>query len=109
MSRSVDVFWLFISVIIAREREDFASLIRLFTRVWRHLGAEIFSHGRLKPLRPEDRLESVTEMTSIAFLLPTKQGKGTCAMSLVDYLINCIHNEFLAEFRRLANVERYVN
>ena len=94
---------------LAREREDFTALIGLFTHVWRILEPEILGHGRLKPRRPEDKLETVTHATFIAFLLPTTQGKGTCAMSLVDYLINCVHNEFVAEFRRLAGVERYAN
>ncbi|XP_065826355.1 E3 ubiquitin-protein ligase RNF213-like isoform X3 [Oscarella lobularis] len=88
-----------------RERQEYAPLIGVFQRVWAHLGHEILTHGRLKPKNEEEKLGQVTATTPIAFLLPTTTGKGRCAMSLVDYLINCVHNEFVPRFRNLVGLE----
>ena len=87
------------------ERKVFSSLIEDFQSVWEYLRSEILRHGRLKPDKNDDELEQVTEDTPLAFLLPTTSGKGVCAMSLVDYLINCVHNEFVSEFRSLSGLE----
>ncbi|XP_065844224.1 E3 ubiquitin-protein ligase rnf213-alpha-like isoform X2 [Oscarella lobularis] len=87
------------------ERKVFSSLIEDFQSVWEYLRSEILRHGRLKPDKNDDKLEQVTEDTPLAFLLPTTSGKGVCAMSLVDYLINCVHNEFVSEFRSLSGLE----
>lgn len=58
--------------------------------------------GRLKPKRKEHELQSVTRKTPLAFLLPRPQDEGTCSVALVDYLINCTHNEFLGTYRRIV-------
>eukprot|EP00118_Oscarella_pearsei_P021368 m.239300 g.239300 ORF g.239300 m.239300 type:complete len:5831 (+) comp40181_c2_seq5:266-17758(+) len=88
------------------EKEEFKKLIDVFKGVWIYLGREILSHGRLKPKTDEDKLLKVSDRTSIAFLLPTTTGKGCCAMSLLDYLINCVQNEFIARFRRISGLEK---
>ncbi|XP_065826351.1 E3 ubiquitin-protein ligase RNF213-like isoform X2 [Oscarella lobularis] len=88
-----------------RERQEYAPLIGVFQRVWAHLGHEILTHGRLKPKNEDEKLVQVTANTPIAFLLPTTTGKGRCAMSLVDYLINCVHNEFVPRFRNLVGLK----
>ena len=64
----------------------------------------IWLSGRLRP-KKEHELHSITRQTPLAFLLPRPQDEGTCAVALVDYLINYTQNEFLETFRRIAGVE----
>eukprot|EP00118_Oscarella_pearsei_P024112 m.298997 g.298997 ORF g.298997 m.298997 type:complete len:1015 (+) comp40786_c0_seq14:4240-7284(+) len=95
----------FLQTLSEREKKEYAALIQVFKFVWANLGPEIFTHGRLKPKKEEDKLLEVNLATPIAFLLPTTTGQGTCAMSLVEYLINCVQNEFVARFRNLSDFE----
>ncbi|XP_065845272.1 E3 ubiquitin-protein ligase rnf213-alpha-like isoform X2 [Oscarella lobularis] len=87
------------------EQREFKDLLQVFSSVWHYLCPEIFEHGRLKPKKAEDKMPRVISLeTSVSFLLPTTKGPGTCSMSLVDYLINCVHNEFVARFRSLSGM-----
>ncbi|XP_062507501.1 E3 ubiquitin-protein ligase rnf213-alpha-like isoform X2 [Corticium candelabrum] len=89
------------------ERQMFTKLLDSFVAAWQQVKEKVLNHGRLKPKKTkEHELQNVCGQTPIAFLLPRTQDEGTCALALVDYLINCTHNEFMGKYRRITGNER---
>lgn len=51
----------------------------------------------------------ITHQTPLVFLLPTDSHEGVCATSVVEYLYDRAHNEFIRRCRRLNKLFEYDN